>query len=118
MRERIKDFVLAWLCFTPFLALLVVGACATLRTSSGSVNWPVILTDAQFGIQAACSQNWLTSADCSIASDAITTTQAVIAKNPSNVKSAVHQTLTDVEATLPTTSKVRDYLDWVIAFSA
>lgn len=112
-----KKTLLVWVAGL-FTIGLYVTACATLRTSSGSVNWPVILTDAQFGISAACSQNWLDASDCSIATDAITTTQAVIAKEPTNIKASVHKTLVDVETKLSADSKVRAYLDWVIALSA
>jgi hypothetical protein len=107
-----KTYVLVSLC-------LVLVSCATLRRADHSINWPVILSDAQFGISAACSQEWLNATDCTIATDAITTTQAAIAKAPpSEIKGDVHVTLGAIVAKLPAGSKVTDFLLYVVALSA
>ncbi len=105
--------------FVGALCLGFVIGCATFRTSDGKINWAVILADAQFGVSAACSQQWLNAADCAIATDGITLAQSIIAKLPPNAqKMAVHQTLIDIEVKLPAMSRVRDFWDYIIALSA
>lgn len=102
-----------------FMIVTLVN-CATLRNANGSVNWPLILTDAQFGLNEVCSQQWLNAKECTIGTDIITGTQAVVAKNPTDIKGAVHKGFVDGEAQFNVTpdSKLDQVLRWVIALSA
>jgi hypothetical protein len=88
-------------------------ACATLRTSTGTLNWPVLLADAQFSITEACSVEWLPPPVCTLTTDALTTTSAALARS-GTLTPAIAQTLRDVFDVLPVDSRARPYLRWVI----
>ena len=89
-------------------------SCASLRKADGSLNVPLILSDAQWGIAEACSQQWLPADACAFAGDALNTAQAIAAKNLPGAEKAVRQSLVDAEAKLPATSRLRPYLDAII----
>ncbi len=97
------------------LALVGSLGCATLRQSNGSLNIPLILSDAQWGVSAACSQLWLTPDACTFATDALNVAQSIAVRNLTGGEKAVRQSLVDTEAKLPSDSRVRPYLDAVIA---
>ena len=94
---------------------LISASCATLHNPNGSLNVPVLLTDMQFSIAEACSVQWLPPDACVLGMDILTTAQAVAAKNPGAAAVDVRKSLVDAEATLPAASRLRPYLDVVIA---
>ncbi len=94
---------------------LALSCCATLHRPDGSLNVPLLLTDMQFSLSEACSVEWLQPAACVLGLDILTTAQAVAAKNPGASAVAVRQSLVDAEATLPAASRLRPYLDVLIA---
>jgi hypothetical protein len=96
------------------LVVLAASACASLRNADGSINVAVILSDARWGLSAACDQQWVPADACTIGLDAFATADAVVAKNLPRTASAVRQVLIDVEAKLPATSRLRPYLDGAI----
>ena len=94
---------------------LALSSCASLNRPDGSLNVPLLLTDMQFSIAEACSVQWLPADACTLGTDILTTAQAVAAKDPGAAAMAVRQSLVDAEATLPAASRLRPYLDVVIA---
>lgn len=96
------------------LVLLSLG-CATFRNADGSLNIVGILVDARWGLQEACDQRWVPSDDCIIGLDAFTVAEGIAAKNVPTTKAAVRQVLVDIEDKQPRTSRLRPYLDAVIA---
>ena len=97
------------------LFALSLSSCASLHTPSGSLNVPLLLTDMQFSIAEACSVQWLAPDVCVLGMDVMTTAQAVAAKNPSAAAVAVRKSLVDAEARLSADSRLRPYLDVLIA---
>ena len=94
---------------------LALSSCASLNRPAGSLNVPLLLTDMQFSVTEACSVQWLAPDVCTVGLDILTAAQAVAAKNPGAAAVAVHQSLVDAEATLPAASRLRPYLDVIIA---
>lgn len=91
-----------------------VAGCASLRQANGSLNVVALITDAQWGLMAACSQNWVPPDGCTFGADALTTAAAIAAKNQPGTRLAVRQALIDAEAKLASDARVRPYLDWLI----
>lgn len=93
---------------------LLTGACASLRTSNGSLNVPVLISYAQAGIDADCKfgAGALAADVCTFGTDAITAAQAAVTKDPVAGVSAAKKILQDAEVTQP---KIAPYVDWLIA---
>lgn len=96
------------------LVALVSSACATFRNNNGSVNVQGILSDARWGLTAACDVQWVPADACTIGLDALTTAGVIAENNPANSGRAVRQSLVDVEGLLPADSRLRPYLDAAI----
>ena|SRR5476651_937846 len=96
-----------------FAAVSVTG-CATLRNANGSLNVVGILSDASYGLDAACYAQWVPADDCTIGHDAINAATALAVKNLPGVSAAVKQSILDVETTLPASSRLRPYLDAIV----
>lgn len=90
-------------------------ACATLHRTDGSLNVPVILSDAQWGLVEACSVEWLPADACTFGLDILTAAEDIAASNLKGSEVAVRQLLVDAETKLPPPSRLRPYLDAVIA---
>lgn len=101
----------AWL----LLGVFAFGSCASLRNPNGSVNYPLLIADMQFSITEACSVEWLPPTVCVLGMDILTSAQAAAAGNTHEAGVAARQSLVDAEAKLPTTSRLRPYLDVLIA---
>ncbi len=97
------------------VVLLVSSACASLKNPNGSINVAQILNDARWGIMAACSAEYLQPADCTLAEDSLTLADGIVAQNLGAVGPAVRQLLVTVEARLPADSRLRPYLDAIVA---
>ena len=97
------------------VAIVWMSACATLRYADGSLNVPVLITDMQFSVTEACSVEWLPPEVCVLGLDILTTAQAVAAKNTAAAGVAARQSLVDAEGPLPADSRLRPYLDVLIA---
>lgn len=102
------------------VSLLVVFAvalsgCASLRHADGTVNVPVVLADAQWGLAEACSVEWVPAVECTFGIDALTAAQAIAANDRPGFRAAVKQSLVDAEARLSADSRLRPYLDVAIA---
>lgn len=110
-----KENELKFLLISSFLVLSL--SCASLKTSNGSLNWSALISDAQFGVAAACDTGEIPSDDCKIVNDALMVASTIITKNPINSVASIKQTLTDVEARLSVSSSARPYLDWLIALT-
>ncbi len=95
--------------------VVLLSACATLHRTDGSLNVPLLLTDMQFSVTEACSVEWLAPDVCVLGTDILTAAQAIAAKNTNAAGVAVRQSLVDAEVRLPATSRLRPYLDVVIA---
>jgi hypothetical protein len=100
----------AWL----FVIVLCSG-CASLHNPNGSINVSQVLNDARWGVMEACDVQWLTATDCTFAVDAFTLADGIVAQNLIGSAVAVRQLLMDAEAKLPAASRLRPYLDAVIA---
>lgn len=94
--------------------LLLSLGCASLRQANGSLNIVGLITDAQWGLLAACAQQWVPPDGCTFGTDALTTASAIAAKNAPGTQAAVRQSLLDAEAKLPPESRVRPYLNWLL----
>lgn len=97
------------------LLACALSACATLRHADGSLNVSVILSDAQWGIVEACSVEWLPADACTFGLDVVTAAEDIAASNLKGTAVAVRQLLVDSEAKLAPGSRLRPYLDAVIA---
>ena len=97
---------------------VALSACATLRTSTGSINVVGILSDAQYGLDAGCYTGWVAADDCTLGSDIIAAGQAISAQNKSGAEQAIKQSIVDAESRLSPTSRLRPYLDAIDALLA
>jgi len=95
------------------LALITTLSCATLQTKP--VDLQALLNDFQWSISAACSQEYLPVDVCTFGIDALLIARGVITKDIHASEVAVRQSLIDSEAKLPSDSKLRPYLDVLIA---
>jgi hypothetical protein len=95
------------------LISLTIG-CATLKNSNGTINVAVLLTDAQFSITAACYEQWLSPDICNLATDAITLSQSIVAKDPTTTRPAIKKILQDTLNKLPSNNRLAPYLNWLI----
>ena len=100
------------------LALVTLSACTpqtTPITPNGTVNVPLLISDMQFSISAACSQLWLPPDACTFGTDALNIANAIAVRDPVSGGKAVRKSLVDSEAKLPADSRLRPYLDVLIA---
>ena len=70
-----------------------------------------IFDAAQWGVKEAVSLEYLSTQDGQLFSDIVTTAQAIVEKNPSGAVAAGKAALTEAEAKLPISSKLRFYID-------
>jgi hypothetical protein len=88
---------------------MFTSACATFppRNPDGSLNVPVLLTYAQYGIDADCQlgSGGLATDVCTFGTDILTLAKS---KDPKDVK----KVLVDAETKQP---KIAPYIDWLIA---
>ncbi len=99
---------------TTLVVSCVTLGCASARQANGNLNLVTLLTNAQWGLLAACAQQWVPPEGCLFGQDALTMAIAIAAKNAPGAQVAVRQSLMDAEQKLPADSRVRPYLDWVI----
>lgn len=96
-------------------ALLSGISCASLRRPNGSFNYPLLLTDMQYSLTEACSVEWLPPTVCVLGIDILTEAEALAAGNTHSAGVAARQSLVDAEAQLSAGSRLRPYLDVLIA---
>jgi hypothetical protein len=96
------------------LVLSTTVGCASLRQANGSLNIVALVTDAQWSLLAACSQQWVPPDGCLFGQDALTAAAAIAAKNQPGALLAVRQSLSDALAKLPAEARVRPYLAWLV----
>jgi hypothetical protein len=96
------------------LCLSFVG-CASLRQADGTLNVVQILDDGSWGLSAACSQLWVPADACVFGQDAIAVARDAAMKNRPMAVLAARQALLDAEAKLPASSRLRPYLDALVA---
>ncbi len=104
------------------LIVLTLSVCACLvgcahlpHKPDGSLDVQTLLVWANDGLDVGCSDQWVQVDACTYGRDAIRTAHAIGAKDPANIRAAVKQSLIDSEATLEPMSRLRPYLDWLIA---
>lgn len=97
------------------VGVLVFGSCASLRNPNGSVNYPLLIADMQFSVTEACSVEWLPPTVCVLGMDILISAQAAAAGNTHDAGVAARKSIVDAEAQLPATSRLRPYLDVLIA---
>jgi hypothetical protein len=95
-----------------FLLLTSTG-CATLQTKP--IDLQALLNDFQWSISAACSQEYLPVDVCTFGTDALLLARGFITKDIHASEVAVRQSLIDSELKLPSDSRLRPYLDVLIA---
>lgn len=105
-------------CGFALVVALTFSGCASLRYADGTLNVPMIISDARWGVLEACTVQWLQPDVCTITLDALTTADAVAAKNLPNTGAAVRQVLIDIVAKLSPTSRARPYLTAIIVILA
>lgn len=99
----------------------VTGACSlitALRPGPGgytAAQVQTFLTDAKWGLDEGCSQQWVPADACTFGDDALNTAIAIVQKDVPNIEAAVKKSLQDSEVKLAVDSRLRPYLDWVIA---
>ncbi len=96
------------------LILVATTGCASLRQANGSLNYLALISDAQWGVLAACSQQWLNAESCTYATDALTLASTIVSRNQPGAVLAARQSLIDAEAKLPVDSRIRPFIDWLI----
>ena len=95
------------------LSLLSIVSCSSIQIKPLSLE--ALLNDFQWSISAACSQEYLTVDVCKFGEDALLLARGVITKDVHASEVAVRQSLLDSEAKLPVDSKLRPYLNVLIA---
>lgn len=100
--------------FAALSMVMLLSACATLRHADGTLNVPILLADAQWGLTEACSVEWVALDACTFGMDVLTAAQDIAASNLRGTEAAVRQSLVDAEAKLAPDSRLRPYLDAVI----
>ncbi len=93
------------------LALMLCFGCASLQHKTPAERAQIVLTDAEWGISAACSQEWLTPDVCTFGLDALRGARAAVSKDPMLAVAVATQTINDLEAKLSATSRLRIYLE-------
>ena len=92
-------------------------ATVALTVACTRTNVVTALTDAQWGLAAGCASTWVPAVDCQIATDGLTAAITVAKSAPaSDVKAAVVKAIQSTEAALPSDSKARSYIDYLILF--
>ena len=94
--------------------LLSITSCATLRTASGSLNWPVLVLDAQWGIVAACDSELFPKDECDIIKNSFDALLSALSNDMTKAAGYVSSALKVLEARIPAT---KPYLDWLIALT-
>lgn len=94
---------------------LLLSSCAALHRPDGTVNTSVILADARWGVLQACDELWLSTEQCAFASNLLSLADSIAAPNLKGSEVAVRGLIVQWEAKLPVESRLRPYLDAVIA---
>jgi hypothetical protein len=97
------------------LGVAWMSACASLHHPNGSLNYPLLITDMQFSVTEACSVEYLPPTLCVLGMDILIGAQAAASGNTHAAGVAARQSLVDAEAHLPPDSRLRPYLDVLIA---
>ena len=95
------------------LIVVLCSACASLPANK--VNLSAILNDARWGILAACEATWLNAEQCTFADDVLSLADGIAAQNLKGSEVAVRSLIVQWETKLQADSRLRPYLDALIA---
>ncbi len=101
-----------------FILALVATVSLVACTQPTRAQVITALTDAQWGLAAACGPlQWVPAVDCDVASKGLTTAIVVAQQAPADqIKSSVADVVSSVLTALPADSRARPYLTYLRVF--
>lgn len=101
----------------PIVLALTLAACAHYQNLTPQQKTLRILDDAGWGVTAACDQEWLNAADCTLASDILKAARAAAGDNPLTALPAAQRVIADFDQKLPAASKLHAFFQYILKIS-
>ncbi len=96
------------------IILVTCISCASLKTSDNKINWPVMIQDATWGIQASCQANVLPDNVCKATLGSLRDLYLYAQGNTSDVPSVINQILKELEMSYP---MIKDWIDYLFLYT-
>lgn len=95
------------------LTILISISCASLKTSDNKINWPILIQDASWGIEASCAANVISYNICKASLSSLRDLYLYAQGNTSDVPSVINMVIKDLEINYPV---IKDWIDYLLIY--